>query len=145
MNLFIKIGNSLNKTILRSPLHPIMSKTTLLITFTGQKSGKPYTIPVNFSQTENQLVITSEKQRNWWRNLKTEPAVKVLLRGIEYAGHAVVLKNPEEVAEKLAIYLKSIPQAAQYFKIRLDANDIPLQDDLMIAASSRVIIQIHME
>ena len=51
-------GDTLNMTtifnpfmvwLLRSPLHKLASKNTLLITFTGRKSGKKYTTPVNYA------------------------------------------------------------------------------------------------
>ena len=35
------------KLVLRSPVHKMVSKTVLLITFTGRKSGKTYTTPVD--------------------------------------------------------------------------------------------------
>ena len=49
MSAFMKIGNTFIKLFLRSPLHRMMSKSTLLITFTGRKSGNKYTTPVNYS------------------------------------------------------------------------------------------------
>ena len=36
------------KLILCSPLHGILSRNTMLFTFTGRRSGKEYTTPVNF-------------------------------------------------------------------------------------------------
>jgi hypothetical protein len=33
--------------LLRSPLHGFMDRSTLLLTYTGHKSGKAYTTPVN--------------------------------------------------------------------------------------------------
>jgi len=39
--------NQAMQTILRSPLHGMVSSTVLLITFTGRKSGNTYTTPVD--------------------------------------------------------------------------------------------------
>ena len=40
------IVNKTMKLILRSPMHGVVSKSMLLISFTGRKSGKTYTTPV---------------------------------------------------------------------------------------------------
>jgi len=50
----IRVMNPLIITILHSPLHSMMSKATMLITFTGRKSGKQYTTPVSYSQEGDQ-------------------------------------------------------------------------------------------
>ena len=34
--------------ILRSPVHSLLSKQVLLLTYTGRKSGNPHTIPVGY-------------------------------------------------------------------------------------------------
>ena len=51
------IVNSTMKFVLRSPVHGMVSKTILLITFTGRKSGKTYSTPVSYSQTGDQVAI----------------------------------------------------------------------------------------
>jgi hypothetical protein len=54
---------------LRSPKHGALSDNHLLISFDGSKSGKRYTLPVNYKQTpEGTLVISTEAR--WWRNLE---------------------------------------------------------------------------
>jgi hypothetical protein len=45
------------KLVLRSPAHGVVSKTILLITFTGRKSGKTYTTPVSYSQFDDQVYV----------------------------------------------------------------------------------------
>ena len=46
--VFKWIMNPAIKLILRSPLHGLMSKRLLLITFTGRKSGKQFTTPLGY-------------------------------------------------------------------------------------------------
>jgi len=59
--------NKTMKLILRSPAPWIVSKTVLLITVTGRKSGKTYTTPVDYSQDGDQVTIFTHA--NWWKNL----------------------------------------------------------------------------
>ena len=44
-----KLYNPLMKWLLRSPLHGVVSKMYLLVTFTGRKSGTVYSTPVEYS------------------------------------------------------------------------------------------------
>jgi hypothetical protein len=42
-----KLYNPIVIWLLRSPLHSLMDKSTILVTITGRKSGKIYTVPVS--------------------------------------------------------------------------------------------------
>lgn len=47
-NLLYKVINPIVKGLLRSPLHGLMSKNTMLIEFKGRKSGRMFTTPVSY-------------------------------------------------------------------------------------------------
>src|SRR5512139_3100830 len=78
--------NSAMKFVLRSPLHGMVDKTLLLITFTGRKSGKTFTTPVSYSQHDGQVYIFTHA--GWWKNLRGGAPVKLLIRGREFQGLA---------------------------------------------------------
>jgi hypothetical protein len=73
--------NQTMKLVLSSPVHGMVSKTILLINFTGRKSGKTYTTPVSYSQTNDQVFIFTHAA--WWKNLLCTTPVTLLLRGRE--------------------------------------------------------------
>ena len=81
---------------LRSPDHAPHSNRDLLITVTGRKSGKQYTIPLNYRRTpEGTLVVGTEG--DWWRNLKGGADVAVLVAGETLPGRAEpILDDPEK-------------------------------------------------
>ena len=54
--------------VLRSPVHAPISKTVMLSTFTGRKSGKPHTTPVSYSQHGDQVYVFTHAA--WWKNLR---------------------------------------------------------------------------
>jgi len=80
--------NAIVERILRSPLHNPLSKRLLLITFTGRKSGRIYTTPTSYVQDGPDIVLFSERNRRWWRNLEGGAPVRVRLRGQERSGTA---------------------------------------------------------
>jgi hypothetical protein len=55
--------NSIMAFILRSPLHGLLSGSTMLITYTGRKSGKSITLPTNWVRDENTVFVTSLRAR----------------------------------------------------------------------------------
>ncbi len=71
--------NRAMKLVLRSPMHGLVSKTVLLISFHGRKSGKTYTTPVSYSQNGDQVVIFTHAA--WWKNLRSGAPVTLRLRG----------------------------------------------------------------
>ena len=58
----------------------------MLLTYTGRKTGKRYTIPVGYVRDEEVLVVFSS--RAWRRNLRGGALVEVILQGRRYPGTA---------------------------------------------------------
>ena len=71
--------NAVPATIVRSPLHPLPSKNTLLLTFTGRRSGKQHTTPVAYRRRDDgEIVMTTDSP--WWRNLREPSPVSLRVR-----------------------------------------------------------------
>jgi F420H(2)-dependent quinone reductase len=93
--LWNRSGNRVVRGLLRSPLHPLLSRQLALITVTGRRSGREYTLPIAYKQDGERLripVMWSERKL-WWRNLSGDGGapVRVHLRGEERSGHAKLL------------------------------------------------------
>jgi hypothetical protein len=90
--VFNRLGNPAVRLLLRSPLHGLASRQLALITVTGRRSGRTYTIPVGYRRDGAvvNIPVGWPERKLWWRNLRGEGApVRVLMGGREYAGHAV--------------------------------------------------------
>ena len=136
--------NSIMAFVLRSPLHGMLSKSTLLITYTGRKSGKTYTTPVNYIQVEDGLLVTSYRKRTWWRNLRGGVSVTLRLQGKDRQATTEVYEDDENVPRYLATYLSKAPQVAKYFNVSLDEKGAPNLADVRQAAVERVIVHIQL-
>jgi F420H(2)-dependent quinone reductase len=95
-----RTANPVVRTVLRSPLHPIASDRVALLTVTGRKSGREYTIPVRYklqADGETARIVPSwAAQKRWWRNLTGDGApVRIRIRGQERSAHAVAHGDPE--------------------------------------------------
>jgi hypothetical protein len=140
------IFNGLIAAILRSPLHRLMSGSTLLITVMGRKSGRAITTPVNYARTGKQLLITSRTERKWWRNLIGGAPVTVLLQGKTLRGMADTIAGIDAaVVQKLKAFLAERPNWAGQFGVRRGANGLFNADDLARAAGDRVVIEVDVQ
>ena len=108
--------NSAMKFVLRSPMHGMVGKTVLMITFTGRRSGKTYTTPVDYSQDGDQVYIFTHA--NWWKNLRGGTPVTLLIRGRELQGLAEpVAEDKQAVAAGLTAHLRKVPSDARYYGV----------------------------
>lgn len=83
--------------ILRSPAHRLVSGRLALITYTGRRSGREYTIPVLYRDKGNEVTIAVgwPNRKVWWRNLTGEGGpVSLVVRGTKLHGHAVATRDP---------------------------------------------------
>jgi deazaflavin-dependent oxidoreductase (nitroreductase family) len=139
-----KVSNPLMKVILRSPLHGLLSGSILLITFTGRKSGKVYTTPVNYHRDRDVLTVVSWRNRTWWRNLRGGAPVTLRLPGKDVQGTGDVVEDPQSVVACLAKVLQRAPRYARFYHVTLDPKGQPTAEDASRFGQERVVIQIRL-
>jgi hypothetical protein len=88
--VFNRTGNPIVKSVLGSPLHPIVSSRLALITVRGRRTGREYTFPVGYEQRGDRVAITVgwPERKRWWRNLIGGAPVRIRIRGEERSGYA---------------------------------------------------------
>jgi len=135
--------NNVMRFVLRSPLHGIVSKTILLITFSGRKSGKTYTTPVSYSQDGDQVYIFTHA--DWWKNLRSGAPVVLRIRGREYQGVAEpVAEDKQAIAAGLSAHLRKVQSDARYYSVTFDEHKDPRAEEVEKAAQTVVMIRIRL-
>lgn len=135
--------NSAMKLVLGSPMHGMVSKNILLITFTGRNSGKIYTTPVSYSQYDDRVHIFTHAA--WWKNLRSGATVTLRLRGREIQGLAVpVAVDKQAVAAGLTAHLRMVPADARYYGVTFDDHKNPRADEVEKAVQSVVMICVRL-
>ena len=130
----MRIGNSFMASTLRSPLHGLLSGSTLLITVTGRKSGKRITLPVNYSRQGATITIISQRDRTWWRNICGEGCMVTLrLKGKELKARGSVIQDDRGVRDALAAYVDTLSKVPRRLR------------DIAQAAQTRVVVQVKLE
>jgi deazaflavin-dependent oxidoreductase (nitroreductase family) len=137
--------NPIIEWLLRSPLHFFVSKNMMLISFTGRKSGKRYTTPVNYWRMTDEggeyLATTSQKDRSWWRNLRGGAQVDLRLQGEDRVAIAEVIEDEQTVVQSFQDLFMQVPQMARYYNVGLDESGQPLKESVAQAAKDRVFIK----
>jgi len=136
--------NKIMISMLRSPLHGLLDKSTLLVTVKGRKSGKQITTPVNYVREGEVLWVTSTRQRTWWRNLRGGAPLTLRLQGVDLPAAGQALESDAEVAAGLESFFKVAPQTARYYQVKLDASGKPSPQDIARVAQNRVVIRIDL-
>ena len=134
--------NRAMKSVLRSPLHRIVSKSILLISFTGRKSGKIYTTPVSYSQHGDRITIFTHA--NWWKNLKEGLPISLRLQGCDAQGIPETITDDQTIlAAALTDHLRKVPSDARYYQVTFDEYGNPVEKEVEQAVQTVVMIKIR--
>lgn len=133
--------NPIMSWMIRSPLHFMVSKNMMLMTYTGRKSGKSYTTPMNYLALDGALFTNSYRERVWWRNLRGGADVTLRLRGEDVPAHAEVIEEPSAVAGYLNEYLQAAPHLAKYMEVRMGEDGVPLAEDVANRGQEMVMVR----
>jgi deazaflavin-dependent oxidoreductase (nitroreductase family) len=135
--------NSMMRFMLRSPLHPVVSKSILLITFQGRKSGKLYTTPLSYS--EEGPYVYAFTHAKWWKNLQGGAPVKLFIRGREFSAIATTVSDDRQaITDGLLAHLKKVPSDAKFYKVALDEARQPVREDVHQAAQHVTMIRMEL-
>jgi deazaflavin-dependent oxidoreductase (nitroreductase family) len=131
------------KTLVNSPLRPLLGKSIAVITVTGYKTGKPVETPINVVRVGEALMVISLRNRSWWRNLRGGRTAHLRHVGKLLPVRGEVVEAPAEVAAGLADYFAQYPGYAKFFNVRLDPDGKPDPQELESVARERVIIKLQ--
>jgi len=144
INRVVRKLNPLIIAILRSPLHSMMSKSVLVITFTGRKSGKQYTTPIMYAQDGETVYVFTHG--GWWKNLQGGAPVSLRLRGEDRNGFALAVSDDKQkIADGLGLFISRHPINKGVYEVTLDENGKPKAEDLLRAAQTVIMIQVQIE
>ena len=134
--------NPVVRSLLRSRMHGPWSKSLLLITFTGRKSGRVFTTPVRYVREGETIRCFTSSENQWGRNLRGGADVILRITGQEASYHATVIENdPEETRKWLQYYLAKFPQDAAYHEIGLEKNKSLVAEDLDRASRNAIVVE----
>lgn len=138
--------NPVVAALLRSPLHALMSGDVMLITVTGRRTGRRFTIPVSYTRDGGTVRCFTERQTKWWRNLRGGADVTLRVAGEDRNGRAQAIgDDPERISQALGAFLTRLPRDAVYYDVRLESDQRPDPDDVTRAGKSVILVEVQLE
>ena len=138
-----RVINPVVKKILRSPLHGVLSQNTLLLEFTGRKSGRKLSTPVSYHSSDGVAHCFTRKSFVWWKNLNSAESVYVTIKGKRHlVNPEVEAENSEIKGQALRHFLRAVPRDAPHSGVSLDTNGDPSVDDIQRVVSDMVYVRL---
>ena len=135
-----KIANPIVSTLLRSPLHGVMSNKLMLITYRGRKSGKAITHPIGYFQWDKDELMAFTSAR-WWVNLLEGKPVTLLIRGQKFQAIPTPIHERESVINTLEEFKKRLgTEGVRGLPIGLPREREPTRSDFEAAPSSIALV-----
>ena len=136
--------NRVMKLVLRTPLiHRVVSGNIMLLTYTGRKTGKIYTIPVSYTKQGN--AITMFTNHNWSKNLIDNVPVTLRLRGRQLnAKMDSTITDVDQITPVLSEHLRNKPADARIHKVTYDDTGKPKAAEVRRAAGKVRMIQLRL-
>jgi deazaflavin-dependent oxidoreductase (nitroreductase family) len=95
-----RVANPLLRVVLSSPLHRPLSRTLLVLSYIGRRSGRRRATPVQYARFGDDLALVAARasHKSWWRNFRDPAPVTITLRGRQQRAIAEVLRGDERNA-----------------------------------------------
>jgi len=141
----LKTANELVRPLLRSRLHPLLSRRLMLLDYTGARSGRRYTFPVGYFPWDDGGVLAFSSQR-WPAHIRRARGVRLLIRGRWYDAAPAVISDPQAKADLLAEFTRRKgARAARGLMLGLPRNRQASRSELLTAAPKTTITRFTLE
>lgn len=141
----MRLVNPIVAAILRSPFHRLLSRHVLLLTYTGRKTGKQFTIPVGYTREGDTLTVFSG-HHVWWKNLRGGAPVAVYLEGRQRTAHAELIEDRAGLlaAVEWCVARFGLKGAGQRIGLALDTQPPLSRDDLAAALEGHAVVYLSL-
>lgn len=137
------VPNALFSLLLRSPLHGIISKRCVLLSFHGRKSGNQYRFPVGYWKHEGDLVEIIPLH-HWWKNLCGNVPVTVWLKGRKYRATADAFHGDEATVEELQGLVRASSNLLRVCRVERDTAGQPKPESVRQVAQILILIRLRL-
>lgn len=138
----VRVLNRVIRPLLASPLHRLLSGRTMLLSYTGRKTGRRITIPIAYFEWDPGTVLAMSSVLSWIPNLRTGPTVRLRVRGREHDAVPTVFDDRAAIAGLLAEFARRKgPRAAKALMLGLPGDRQPTPEELHEASlKTRLVI-----
>ncbi|QDQ92526.1 DUF385 domain-containing protein [Rhodococcus sp. WB9] len=140
-----RIANKVIRPLLASPFHKPLSSRLMLLTYTGRKSGRRFTIPIGYFDWDSGTVLALSNHLAWVINLRDEPTVVLRIRGRNHKAVPAVIEEPAEIVAVLKEFAnRKGPKAAKGLMLGLPGDRQPTEQELRDAAARTRLVRFQL-
>jgi deazaflavin-dependent oxidoreductase (nitroreductase family) len=93
-----------------------LSEVLMVITTTGRKSGRPFTIPIGYLRDgDSVLAFNRGGGSNWYKNVLHNPEVTLVIQGKAQRMRGAAVSDPAEIARVIDRYCQAQPDIVKRF------------------------------
>lgn len=137
--------NPVLELILRSPFRFLLPKNWVVLTYTGRKTHKKYSLVFHVAQYKDEFIVVPGcfgELPTWWRNFRKESPVNLLYMGKSIKCFAKTIEHDETAAvPRLAEYVKHFH--ANLIGIKADTTEKMFNELVIKAAKTYPIVAIR--
>ncbi len=141
----VNLINPVIELILRSPFRFLLPKSWVVLTYTGRKTHKKYSLIFHVAQYKDEFIVVPGcfgELPNWWRNFRKESPVDLFYMGKSIKCFARVIEHNETVAApRLAEYVRHFH--ASSIGIKADTTEEMFNELVIKAAKTYPIVSIR--
>lgn len=96
---FIRPFNPLVAAVLRSRFHGLLSGALCVVSWSGRRSGRRFSIPTGYQRDGDDVVVmlTRPEVKSWWKNFRSPWPADLLLAGRERTAMGALIAPGSEV------------------------------------------------
>jgi deazaflavin-dependent oxidoreductase (nitroreductase family) len=139
--------NPLVASVLRSPFHWLLSFGLMLITVTGRRTGRRYTIPVGYQRDGDVLTIlvSEAPKKQWWRNFHDPAPVEVRIKGKPLSGTAVLVAPASpEFRARADETLRRLPWMGRVFGVKYKRGQTLDEGQIATLGRNIAVVQVQL-
>jgi hypothetical protein len=109
----LRLANPLVALILRSRARGLLDRSLMLLTYTGPRSGRVFTIPLRYARDPADALVALAvvpERKLWWRAFRAGAPATALVAGVPLEVRGRVLTG-SEAGSALGVYLARYPRA----------------------------------
>jgi hypothetical protein len=134
----LRIINPVFRTLLKSPLSPIVPGHLVLLKFKGRRSGRDYEIVTGWHEVDGQHLVFSPAR--WPVNFEGGAPAEVVRGRTRRRGTGTLVRSPEEIAPKLD---KAVAQAGdRNIGMKVSASHTITPDDVRAVGRKMIVLDV---
>jgi hypothetical protein len=143
--------NPVMRSLLRSPLHGVVSRNLGILRYRGRKSGRSFETPLSYVRDGDRVRFMSSHNTRWWTNFVDGPTPVEVEVGREILSGTARLLDARAselhiapLQEGVREFLTALPRDAVVYGIGLDSDRRPVEADIASRTDHVVLIEVQL-